>query len=255
MTLGGTLAVEAASSILDWAVERRAGITVSLLADGQWCNLRSHIIRLDAQEGLLQIIYPISVDTMAPPEIAPGEKLGISLRRGHKKCVFVSPVLMRRMDTTGEGDPIDTLIVRAPKEVRELQRRLYQRVTVPDDAFIAVKLWLGGLPSGDETTWPLCAGRVANASVGGLLIDIRADQNPRLGVGDVVGVEITSVQGRPPLLADAQYRHCVMIGPGRIGLGVQFVGLEHNLPGRSTISQIAEFVKSLRMDSVASSRL
>jgi len=258
-----------ASAILSWAAERQTPITASLLTEGRWCNLRSHFIRYDIDRNLIQIVYPISIDTLAPPEITAGEELGISLRRGHKKCIFVSPVMMRSMDQSADGQAMDTLVVRGPKEVRELQRRVYQRVMVPQDRFIAVKLWQGGLPNvaqpnvaqppsavdfppltkgraGVGSTWPLCSGRLDNASVGGILVDIRTDQNPRLGVGDLVGVEITASPGRQPLLAEAQYRHCVMKSPGRMGVGLQFLGLEHDLPDRTSISQIADFVRSLR---------
>lgn len=249
MTHGAVLDPGTATAILSWAVERQTPITASLLTEGRWCNLRSHFVRYDVERNLIQIVYPISVDTLAPPEIAAGEELGISFRRGHKKCIFVSPVMMRSLDKCAEGQAVDTLVVRGPTEVRELQRRVYQRITVAPDRFIAVKLWQGGLPTRGGANWPICSGRLDNASVGGLLVDIRSDQNPRLGVGDLVGVEITIAPGRPPVLAEAQYRHCTMKGPGRMGLGLQFLGLEHNLPDRASISQIADFVRSLRESS------
>jgi c-di-GMP-binding flagellar brake protein YcgR len=246
MTRSMVLDADSAVSILAWAAQRQMPITASLLTEGRWCNLRSHMIRYDAERNVIQIVYPISLDTGAPPEIAAGEELGISLRRGHKKCIFVSPVLMRSQDQSADGQAVDTLVVRGPAQMRELQRRVYQRVMIPQDRFIAVKLWQGGLPAADSATWPLCSGRLDNASVGGILVDIRSDQNPRLGVGDLVGVEITTAPGRAPIIAEAQYRHCVMRGPGRMGLGLQFLGLEHDLPDRTNISQIADFVRALR---------
>ncbi|HKQ47315.1 MAG TPA: hypothetical protein VJZ71_04500 [Phycisphaerae bacterium] len=246
MTQGMVLDANSATAILVWAAQRQMPITASLLTEGRWCNLRSHLIRYDGDRNVIQIVYPIALDTLAPPEIAAGEELGISLRRGHKKCIFVSPVLMRSLDKSADGQAVDTLVVRGPVQMRELQRRVYQRVMIPQERFIAVKLWQGGLPTEDSATWPLCSGRLDNASVGGILVDIRNDQNPRLGVGDLVGVEITASPGRPPLLAEAQYRHCVVRGPGRLGLGLQFLGLEHDLPDRATISQIADFVRALR---------
>jgi len=246
MSHGTLLAQAGRRSVLQWAVQRKTAINVSLLTDDCWHSLRSHLIHFDPDQGLLQIAYPISSSDGPPPELPPGEQLGISFRRGHKKCVFVSPVIMRRTDTTSTGKRMDTLLVRVPREMRELQRRAYQRIDVPPDRFIAVKLWQGGLTSPDETSWPLCAGRLTNVSVGGILVDIRVDQNPRLSVGDIVGLEITVTQGQTPLLAEAQYRHCTMTGSDRIGLGLQFLGLEHDLPHRASITQIADFVRSLQ---------
>lgn len=246
MSRGNLLDLDSRQSVLQWAAERQTAITISLLSEERWCNSRSQLIGFDPQQSLLQIAYPIASAGDPPPEIVPGEQLGISFRRGHKKCVFVCPVIMRRLDTTEDGQPADTLLIRAPQQMRELQRRAYQRIDLPPDHFIAVKVWQGGLPSSGETCWPICAGRVGNISVGGTRVDIRVDQNPRLGVGDAVGLEITAAQGLPPLLAEAQYRHCTMTGPDRVGLGLQFLGLEHDLPGRSSITEIADFVRGLQ---------
>lgn len=243
MSHGLILDQESRHSIIQWAVQRQVPVVVSVLTEGRWCNLRSQIVRLD--RNLLQLLYPLASGRGPVPEITVGDELGVSFRRGHKKCIFVSPVVMRRTVNTPEGGKADTLFVRLPEQMRELQRRAYQRVIVPPERFIAVKVWQGGVPSPGEPSWPLCAGRVSNISVGGVLVDIRADQNPRLGVGDLVGLEITAVQGRKPLLLEAQYRQCAMTGPDRIGLGMQLLGLEHEIPGRASITEVAELVRNL----------
>jgi c-di-GMP-binding flagellar brake protein YcgR len=243
MNRGLALDQHSQHSILQWAAQRQTALTVSVLAEGRWFNLRSQLLQLD--QNLLQIVYPMGGGEEPAAEIGVGDKLGISFRRGHKKCIFVSPVVMRRAEPGAEGGPVDTLFVSMPDQIRELQRRAYQRVTVPTEHFIAVKVWQGGIPSTNQPSWPLCAGRIGNISVGGVLVDIRADQNPRLSVGDIVGLEITVVPGRNPLLVEAQYRHCAVTSVDRIGLGLQLLALEHNLPGRATITEVADFVKGL----------
>ena len=117
---------------------------------------------------------------------------------------------------------------------------------MPPDRFIAVKIWEGGAPSAVEPSWPVCSGRLGNASVGGILVDVRVDQNPRLSIGDIIGVEITVTPGQPPLIAEAQYRHCATTSTNRLGLGFQFVGLEHGLPGRASLDEVADFVRDLK---------
>lgn len=238
----------AQQSILRWAVDKQADIIVSYAADEDWINLRSRFIRFDHDQGLLQIAYPFSPDRGAPPELAAGMELGIAFRRSHKKCLFVSPIVMRQSEPDTDGQPMDTLILRTPEKMRELQRRAYQRVTIPQDRFIAVKLWEGGVHEPGTVAWPICSGRVANMSVGGILVDIRVDQNPRLNVGDMVGVEITTRPGSSPIVAEGRYRHCVMNGEDRLGLGFQFLGLEHEVLGRSSITEVADFVRKLRVE-------
>lgn len=236
----------ASSSALEWAAENKPDITISRATEGGWEHLRSRFMALDSQNGVLKITYPLSSSSGPPPEIATGEELGISFRRGHKKCLFVCPVAMRCREPHAPGEAADTLVLRAPKEVRELQRRVYQRLVIPQESFIAIKIWEGGVPVEGAVAWPLCSGRVANVSVGGVLVDVRVDQNPRLCAGDIVGIEITTRPGSPAICLDGQYRHCVMTGEDRLGLGFQFVGLEHDLEGHSSVLEVAEFVRHLR---------
>jgi len=234
------------SAALLWAAEHQPEVTVSHAADGGWVNLRSRFIDLDPENGVLQIAYPLAGTSGPPGEIGVGDELGISFRRGHKKCLFVSAVAMRCKVNDAQGGATDALVLQAPAQVRELQRRVFQRLVISPERFIAVKLWEGGVPVPGAVAWPLCAGRVTNVSVGGVLVDVRADQNPRLRVGDIVGVEITTRPGSDPISVDARYRHCVMSGEDRLGLGFQFVGLEHDRPGQSSIATVADYVRHLR---------
>lgn len=246
MTTGALLDDSSLAATLAWAAQKQSPVTVSLLADDGWHSLRSSVLRYDAAQGVIQIVYPIGPSASAPPEITTGQELGIALRRGHKKCVFVCRILLRQRDKADDGSPMDTLLLKAPKEMRELQRRVYQRVIIPPEYLIPVKLWQSGLPNRGETVWPLCSGRLANVSLGGILVDIAADQNPQLGVGDLVGIQIKPEPDAAAILLEAQYRHCLVTSAGRIGIGLQFIGLEHDRPGRTSITEIAQFVKHAR---------
>lgn len=246
MSRCSTLESQSIQTVLAWAASKEAPLTISVQCGGQWYNLRSQLKQFDETQGLLEILYPISPLGGASPEYEPGTQMGVTFRRGHKKCAFVGSVLLRRRACGSDGQPVDLLILRMPERMRELQRRSYQRITLPADRFIPVKLWQGGAPMAGETNWPLCAGKIGNISLGGLLVDIRREHNPRLSVGETVGVEIQVSPGMPPIVADGQYRHCAASGTDRMGLGVQFLGLEQELPGRSTLAQIATFVNEMR---------
>ncbi len=246
MTRSAQLDAETTNAVLNWAAQRRVPLTVSINREGQWSNLRSEFIRYDAKQGALQILYPIAGADSIPPEITGEDELGLSFRRGHKKCIFVAQVVVRQRIEMEDKSFADALLLKIKGGLRELQRRAYQRVTVPADQFIAVKLWEGGLPDSSDAAWPLCAGRLSNASVGGILVEINSQQNPRLSVGDAVGVELTPVQGKPPMLFEGQYRHCCLVGKDRLGIGLQFIGLEHEVQGRTSITQLAEFVRNLQ---------
>ena len=230
-----------------WAVQHQTPIVLSVRTGDIWVALKSAFVGFDPTQRVIQVLYPQAGDQPAV-ELVPAQQVGVSFRRGHKKCIFSTIVVLRRNEPTGSGAALDTLILRCPEQMHELQRRAYERVICPPDRFIAVRLW-EGLGAGHDGSWPLCSGRVANVSVGGVQVDIRQDHNPRLSIGDRVGVEITVSPGRPPLMLDAQYRHCAISSPGRLGLGFQFLGLEHPQPERATLGEMAEFVKELQRSS------
>ena len=245
---GTTVAPTNQDAILNWAAQRQTPIVLSVMADERWSALKSHFVRYDPVQHLIQIAYPMS-GSDGIPELVAGQEIGLSFRRGHKKCLFTTKIVLRRTEQQPGGEPMETVLLKSPAAMQELQRRAYQRVICPEQRFVAVRLWEGPT-AGEPGSWPLCSGRLGNISVGGVQIDIRADNNPRLAIGDLVGVEITVAAGKPTLMVDAQYRHCAMTTPGRLGLGFQFMGMEHAKPGRATLEQMAAFVKDLQREVV-----
>src|SRR5262245_7114809 len=98
MSRGEILPARQYESILNWAVERQVPITASVHTDDRWFVLKSRFLRQDRQQGVIQILFPFGAGPAAP-EIGVGHTLGISFRRGHKKCVFTAVVALRQRDT------------------------------------------------------------------------------------------------------------------------------------------------------------
>ncbi len=238
---------DAQGTALAWAVEKQIEANVSYMLDGRWTSLRTVFVRADAEQGVFQLAVNRTPagDSTSQTMPAIGEQVGISFRRGHKKCLFVTPILTVQSGVGPDNAQTELLVLRTPKGMRSLQRRAYQRVVVPEGVFVAAKIWEGGVPVDGAVAWPVCSGRVANISMGGVLIETRVDQNPRLSSGEVVGVEITTRPGAS-LMLDGMYRHCMVDGEQRLGLGFHFPAIEHELPGRSSITDLAEFVAKVR---------
>lgn len=231
------LEVASHESMLSWAAERHVDVNVTQCIDGEWQTFRAVFGSFDAQKNTI-VLQEVAEKQSPNAVLQPDVEVGVAFRRGHKKCLFTTKI------TGQEGD---TLLLQEPTSVRAVQRRAYQRVNIPSHRFIPVKVWEGSLPNSGEVCFPVCSGRVANISMGGVLVDVRSDQNPRLQEGDMVGIEIIRRPDVKPLLLEGQFRHCVTTEDvERISLGFQFLGLEHDLPGRSGLSEVAEYVRGVR---------
>ncbi|MCB9857619.1 MAG: PilZ domain-containing protein [Phycisphaerales bacterium] len=244
MTAGTNVEVSPNASLFVWAAEKLVDLVITQAVEGEWASFRSKLLGYDQKSGAILIARPEPANEGQRVDVSRDAELGVAFRRGHKKCLFVSRV---SEDLSAVADAVPgTLVLAPPTDVRSVQRRAYQRVVIPSHRFIAAKIWDGGLPGDNGVSYPVSSGRVSNVSVGGVMVDVRSDQNPRLQVGDLVGIEVTQRPGMRPLLVEAQYRHCVMHSDDRLGLGFQFVGLEHDLPGRSTLEEVKLFASAVR---------
>lgn len=238
MKTDANLTAEAQSRVLDWAVRRRESISLSMRRAAGWQVLRASFSKLDERNGRLEVTLP-ATELDGGVEIAPGEELGVSFRRGHKKCVFSTTVVEHRVSAGSDS----VLLLAVPESMREFQRRAYQREVIPAGWRIPVKLLIHG---DNGTDSPFCTGQLKDISAGGLQMELMADEHPRMAIGAPVLIEIKLARNSPPLRLDAVYRHA-SAGPGRhVGLGLQFVGLEASSAGRETLAALARFIAELR---------
>jgi c-di-GMP-binding flagellar brake protein YcgR len=233
MSVCGVLTGEAPVRVFHWAASRNEALTVSLRRGTEVVLLRSAFLDVDDKHRLLRIVHPQTTDDAAPPEIVPGERIGIAFRRGHKKCVFTGTVAA--LQRGGAEQPC--VIVAMPDEVDEFQRRAYQRVVVPADRVIAVRVWQG--TAGDRA---FLTGALHDLSAGGVQIYLDGSEPPRLRPGSGLVVELPIRPGEPPLRVRAAHRHTTAMKDGRVALGVQFVGLELEPDGIRTLRAIARTV-------------
>ena len=227
--------------ILQWAVHRHEQASLTLQREGDWVVGRSNFLWLDEASSSVGVAYPAFGAHVPPLEIVPAEALGVSFRRGHKKCVFLSRVRSRQCGVDGTAH----LVLECPDEVREYQRRAYQRATVPPGRRIPV-----GVFRGSEPNQLLCAGAVRDISAGGTQIELDAPYDARMRVGDAVRLELTADSGSPALVLPGVFRHAASMASGRIAIGVQFRGLEATPDGHAVLNLISNLVNEFRRSSM-----
>lgn len=226
--------------IFQWAVRRHEQVSLTFQRDGQWVGGRSNLLWFDEASGGLGIGYPAFSPQTAPLEITPGDSLGVSFRRGHKKCVFASRVVARQQGPDGAAH----LVLECPDELHEYQRRAYQRAAVPPGRRIPAMIRRSG-----DLNGLLCAGNIRDISAGGTQIELDAPYDARMRVGDAIRLELTPEPGAPALVLPGVFRHASALSSGRIAIGIQFCGLEASRDGHAVLSLISRLVNEFRRTS------
>ena len=166
----------------------------------------------------------------------PGASIGCTFRVGHKKCMFESTV-----STVETHDDDACVTLRWPSQVQQLQRRVYERCSPPDNSAIAVRFWRDEGPSNISSELrDVRHGQLEDLSAGGLRVKVSREQG--LDDGTVFHCSFTPKPGKPPFLVDAVLRHRAAADQSRASLGFQFIGLEATAEGRRTLDRLARLV-------------
>jgi c-di-GMP-binding flagellar brake protein YcgR len=227
----------ARTRVLQWAVRRHEAASLTFRRDEAWVVARSNFLWFDEAEGTLAVLYPVAVPPGAAIEVTRGEPVGVSFRRGHKKCVFSTTVLARQCDAAA-----DVLLLARPDRLQELQRRAYQRAVVPGGQVVPVKVYGRGNAGGDA---PLAEGQLRDISAAGAGVQVPTPYDPRIRIGGDVRVSIAGDAPGSSISLDGVVRH-LTAQPGGIALGIQFRGLETSRHGQTMLSALASIARELR---------
>jgi c-di-GMP-binding flagellar brake protein YcgR len=244
MSLPRQLDTQRRQESLDLAVSRRFIVSLSLKNDDGWNSYKSRFLARDDQTGELIVEYPSPADQPIP-EVAPLQNIGVSFRRGHKKCLFNTTVRSRRNYSTENGAKTAALQLALPANVFELQRRVFYRTPIPDEMTIEVRIW----PGSDDTRTAESApyrGTLLDLSAGGLSFILEGEDTPQWKVNTPITCWLSPGAGEPPIEAAAQFRHCEPDADDHMRVGLQFAGLEASKQGRATLQRILDLTMRLQ---------
>lgn len=238
------VAAERRDQIIGCAATRRLGAVVTWHTDAGWLSYRTRILGCRFEDAEIDLEPPVADRNEPVHALEPGNRIGISFRRGHTKCLFNTVVLRcHRTGSTDEGSA-ETIAIRWPEKLQEMQRRVYDRVCPPSNQRIDITIHAEELAAGDGAGRRLVKGRLDNISAGGLSAVF--ENTDGLCVGQTVTCAFRPNEGAEPLLVDARLRHERSLSKGRTALGFQFVGLETTMEGQCRLAQLATLVSGLR---------
>ncbi len=243
--------------ILHVAGDRRTSAVITRYGCNGWMSVASRFCNTRSDDEFIHL--DVAAEEVQTPDQALriGDQVGVSFRRGRSKCLFTSVITACDERHAGGACKPAKITVRWPTNLQQMQRRLYERVSIPPGHHIEIAVWPqaddrpGMLeerdtlmePGLDVAAWTE-KGFVSNLSAG--------------GVGAVMGPGRPWTSGetyvcsfRPLEEADAlqfhvRLRHVARTPDGGWSLGFQFVGLETTSAGQCQLAQLASIVTALR---------
>ncbi len=224
------------------AIEKEMPCVISRRNDVGWQVCKSHLISGDTCVGRLRLAFPHMCQGEAAPEFACGDQVGVTFRRGHKKCMFSTKVI--EVDESDGGQ----IVMEWPDAVQEMQRRVYQRAA-PVGRRVHVRFWIGGVAARaqvEESGPGIMTGVLKDLSAGGMRITVSGIDVGMFAEGESIGCAFTPKPRGETIVIDSVFRHVQMEDDGTVSVGVQFVGLETTLAGRNQLADIARVVSDFQ---------
>ncbi len=232
--------------ILTEAADRQVPVVLSRQVGHCWATYKSRFLRGDSAGRFIVLAHPLPDPGQAPPELAPGERIGLTFRRGHKKCMCALEI-DKLVTFEQNGMTVAGFQVPWPDKLQELQRRIYFRANVPAGRHIEVKVWEAGMVAERPDSWqamPHHTGLLQNVSAGGCRVILDAIRDPQLETGDSVRIQFQPDPRSEPLTIEAMFRHGDEMPQRKLSLGFQFVGMELSAQGRDMLQALARVVST-----------
>lgn len=233
------------SSLFDKAVSEQALAIVCVRIDDEWHTFKSRFLERDPGCRFIVLDCQETHGT-TPPNLLPGQYVGLSFRHKSRKLMFASVIEARGKYVVDQSNSIAAIRYRWPEHVTEMQRRAYYRTEIPPDTCIRVSMWPGCVESRTERhadSADAVNGEAVDLSCGGTLVSLGQRSAPDWREHQTIGLEIKLPDGRPGMLVDAQYRGIRHDDDGNLCVAVQFVGLEVSASGRSMLQRLSRCVQ------------
>ena len=225
--------------LLEEAVAKHLPVTLTYkCADSNtWQVFKSNFISLQAGRVVISLPMPDQGDCHMEPALA--QEIAITFKKGYNKCLFVTRILTRDRTELEPGIYIPIMTLGRPEQIEKIQRRAYNRVSIPTDERVPVQFWL--TESSPETPYE---GRLVNLSAGGLGVAVPVQELPNLIEGEQFIVQFVPFEGHEPLCLNTRYRHATDPAPAadESVLGFQILGLEINEEGRQLLRRLSRVV-------------
>ncbi len=229
MTRSETLKSSQINEFLSESRQQGSEVVLSFTRQGKWRILNTKICDFDEETIILGGCESTTdVDVYQP--------VGICVQIDHFKYLFEAAV------TKVQGRNV---VIDFPEKVERMQRRAYDRQSVPENLKVKSLFWHRGyLDDSDkkpaEQYWQ---GRLINLSAGGAQIAVDMDQKEHFSSGQLLGIQFTPMCYQKPLLLESHVRYFIEEPEHHQFLvGIEFLGLEASSEGREALGRLVDVI-------------
>jgi len=232
------------NEIIEGVIEKELPCVLTRRSERGWQPCKARFVASPECAGRLFVALDGNNSEGRQPLVS-GERVGLTFRRGHKKCMCATIVLDAGLDILRGDETLAACVeLQWPEMLQELQRRVYHRATPPGRR-VHVRFWAGGVAARADAQareGGVLSGVMLDLSAGGIRIQTTDVAPDMFTEGDPVGCAFAPKPRGDTLVIDATFRHLEIMPDGSAALGLQFVGLETSERGKHTLSLLAGIV-------------
>lgn len=231
------------TDILTHAISRNQFCVVTSRDNGAWSAGKTKFISANDAPNRM-FVEALDAGSNRALSYLSGELVGVTFRRGHRKCLFATTVLGTTSVEQADGQLTNVVELDWPTVLQELQRRAFQRA-VPIGKHVTVRFWAGGvagrkaIEKEDKGIW---TGTLVDLSAGGMRILTNEVAPDTFEEGDSIGFSFRPKSRGETIVIDGVFRHLLLTSDGLASIGIQFIGLECSAQGRDQLATLADVV-------------
>jgi hypothetical protein len=171
------------------------------------------------------------------------QPVGVSFQINKEKFIFDSIIIGFESTVTTRGGRI---LLEIPEFIEKTPRRSHDRQPVPPNLNVHVLFWHRGYADNTahvpvESYWQ---GALTNLSATGAQVSVGLSLADCFGPNQLVGLQFTPMFYQKPILVEAQIIHLRREdAEGKLYLGLEFLGLEVSIDGRTVLHRLADIVE------------
>jgi hypothetical protein len=210
------------------------------MAGGKW--VRNDVVLCEFGESGIVIQTPVG-SSVHFKKLQIHQPVGISFQINHEKFIFDSVIIGFDSAITTHGGRV---LLEMPEVMEKMPRRTHDRQPVPLNLNIHVLFWHRGYADNTthvpvESYWQ---GQLTNLSATGAQVSVGLGLAECFGPNQLVGLQFTPMFYQKPILVEAQVVHLRREdAEGKLYLGLEFLGLEVSIDGRTVLHRLADIVE------------